>query len=181
MLMGGTLFVPTIPRRETYEFTDLDIEPVADLLGKVDRFGRAGRAVDLAVRRFEGSYARGPEEDQMIDAWVALEALSAPETSTELRYRASNRIARLIGPDTAARVELQSFLRLSYDVRSHLVHGGDPEKFRREVQKKVDGLGGLDAVVSETTDVLRRVLRAWLDDPRSPETVVQDLDAQMMA
>lgn len=53
----------------------------------------------LALRRLETSAERLLREDRLIDCWIAFEALFAPDTKTELRFRAFLRIARYIGSD----------------------------------------------------------------------------------
>lgn len=181
ILMPGVLFSPKVPRRETFIFDDRDASEVPRLLELVAGRNRSERSLELAIRRFSGSYARGPLEDRLIDVWVALEALFAPDAWTELRFRASSRIARFIGSNQDERLVVQRFLRLSYDVRSHLVHGGDPDRFPADVQARVDRAGALSGVVDETEDVLRRALRGLLAGGRKPGAVIQALDAEMMA
>src|SRR5205823_1673035 len=57
---------------------------------------------EVAQRRFAQTYERVHDEDRLIDAWIALEALFLPDQG-ELIYRAQMRIARFIGNDLPER------------------------------------------------------------------------------
>jgi hypothetical protein len=176
IVVGGVLFRPRIPARAEYSLGATDARELPLVLASLDAIPSARPALELALRRFNGAYARGPVEDRVIDVWVALEALFAPDATTELRFRASSRIARFLGEDQDDRVDMQRFLRLSYDVRSHFVHGGVPEAF----EKKVADAGGFAGVADRTEGILRRALHQWIRDPQSPKTIVESLDAAMM-
>ena len=114
----------------------------------------------LALRRLETSAERLSREDRLIDCWIAFEALFAPDTKTELRFRASLRIARYLGSDGEERRAIAGGLRKAYDWRSHVVHGGDDPK-----PKELKRMGELDDAVSLCEQTLRRVLSKWLLAP----------------
>jgi Apea-like HEPN len=114
----------------------------------------------LALRRLESSAERLSREDRLIDYWIAFEALFAPDTKTELRFRASLRIARYLGSDAEKRRAIAAGLRKAYDWRSHVVHGGaDP------TPKELKRMGELDDAVSLCEQTLRRALSKWLLAP----------------
>lgn len=117
-------------------------------------------SVALALRRLETSAERLSREDRLIDCWIAFEALFAPDTKTELRFRASLRIARYLGSDGEERRAIAGGLRKAYDWRSHVVHGGDDPK-----PKELKRMGELDDAVSLCEQTLRRVLSKWLLAP----------------
>ncbi len=58
---------------------------------------------------------------------IALECLVLPTEKDELRYRLSQRVARLCGEDMDQRLELAKRTKKLYDVRSKIVHSGHYE------------------------------------------------------
>jgi hypothetical protein len=84
--------------------------------------------LSLAVRRLDDSYYRKQPEDQLIDLWVALEALFLQDDKAELQFRAALMIARYIGESQDERWEIYEHVRKAYGLRSKLVHGGLPKK-----------------------------------------------------
>lgn len=102
------------------------------------------RAVKAAYR---GSY-----EDQLIDTWIALEALllSNDETS-EMQYRMINRAARILRPADVG-VFRKSF-KESYKDRSRLVHGA-------RGQFDNDSLKRLLGISAQLRQILLHVVRA---------------------
>ena len=70
----------------------------------------------LALRRFTSSYQRDATQDRLVDFWIVFEALFAPDQTDELRFRASLRIARLIGSTEAERRSLFAAMRSSYEL-----------------------------------------------------------------
>jgi hypothetical protein len=124
-------------------------------------------AFALAVRRFTSSYQRVSDEDRLIGYWIAFEALYAPDQTTELRFRVSLRIARLLGSNREERVSLFAAMRRSYDWRSHIVHGGGAPTGRKERE-----LGPFPEALAATEDAFRRTLFLW-SDPASRPTAGQ--------
>ncbi len=114
----------------------------------------------LALRRLETSAERLSREDRVIDCWIAFEALFAPDSKTELRFRASLRIARYLGSDAQERHAIAAGLRKAYDWRSHVVHGGG-----EPTAKELKRMGALDDAVSLCEQMLRRALGKWLLEP----------------
>jgi hypothetical protein len=76
--------------------------------------GKKRAALGLAVRRFGSTYDRVTDDDRLIDAWIALEALFLPDGNQELTYRAAMRMARFLGADSAERKELKRRLGTLY-------------------------------------------------------------------
>jgi len=126
---------------------------------------------DLAIRRYNQACARSSPEDQLIDCWIALEALFLPEKD-ELSYRASIRIARFVGQDPPERENLRKAIRDSYDLRSALVHGATPN-FKKSSFENLSG------AVDSTRDVLRRSLLRLLDTKSWNSAWVAEIDASL--
>ena len=130
-------------------------------------------ALALALRRFTASYQRVSDEDRLIDCWVAFEALYAPDQTSELRFRVSLRIARLLGSTREQRVSLFASMRRSYDWRSHIVHGGGPP-----AGKKQRDLGPFPQTLAVTEDAFRRALLLWVDPATRP--TISEIDDQLL-
>lgn len=124
----------------------------------------------LARTRLDDSHSRFRLEDKLVDYWIALETLFAHDGTQELKFRATLRIARLIGESKEERLQLFEELKASYTLRSDVVHGGDPGSKKRQ---------GLPEVVDQTGEALRRSLRWCLDHGTSPR--LQDIDQQFLA
>jgi hypothetical protein len=110
------------------------------------------RRIAMALRRLRASSERTSAEDRLIDMWIAFEALFAKDSKSELRYRASLRIARYVGRETSERRDIFAGLKLAYDWRSRLVHGGDPAKIETK------NMGTIDEAVALCEEVLRGAL-----------------------
>jgi hypothetical protein len=157
---GGGL-PPTYGRRGTVRPED-----GARLVRWAERADERGKELPLALamRRWQDGTNRGRPDDQLIDYWIALEALFASDGHAELKFRCSLRIAAYIGVTTDERVAVYKEMRGSYDCRSALVHGDEP---------KVN----VTAVAGRTRDCLRRALVRLLDTDEfvSPITSEEDL------
>ena len=130
------------------------------------------RPLALALRRLDLSSQRSSSEDRLIDSWIALEALFAPDATTELRFRAALRIARLVGSGIDERRELFRDLKRAYDWRSHLVHGRGADQAKAK-------LGPLDEAVALSEHALRAALREWLVRP--PSSDLHEIDERFLA
>lgn len=125
--------------------------------------GINSQAVALPVRRWGLAFNRIGHEDRLIDYWIALEALFAPDSQQEIRFRASLRIAGFVGTDSDERRSIYKKMRDSYDLRSKLVHGN------------LVGVEELKTASDETRGYLRRALLKVIEsaapfDPVSIET-----------
>jgi hypothetical protein len=116
--------------------------------------------------RFNMYYERSLVEDQLLDLAICVEALfSKSDERTEITYRISRRIGRLLGHTQAERIALISRAKDIYNVRSRLVHGGHVET--KELFDSVQTLFGIvrDAIVL-------KIQTGW---------TVENLDDEMMA
>lgn len=103
-------------------------------------------AISLALRRWDIMFERFNDDDALIDYWIALESLFAPESSQEVRYRSSLRIADFVGETPEEREQIYGEMRKSYELRSKIVHGGVPD-----TRQKSD-------LIAKTRSYLRRSL-----------------------
>lgn len=118
----------------------------------------------FALRHWEGAMDRLQAADMLIDYWIALESLFTPDGTTELKFRASLRIAAFLGQDGAEREKLYKDMRDSYNLRSSIVHG-DPPK------------GDLATLTTVTRACVGRTLRKILASSRrfDPTLIEADL------
>lgn len=152
------------------ELTDEQTARLPEVYAHLANLPQSG-SLQLALRRLSLSSERQSLEDRLIDTWIAFEALFAQDATTELRFRASLRIARYVGRDTEARRELFRGLRQSYDWRSHLVHGGAPQQAKQK-------LGTLEEAVTVSEQALRTALQQWLAAP--PSRDLREIDEQLL-
>lgn len=99
-----------------------DAQVLRSLFEAVQRGGFDSR-VELALRRFEGSYYRREPADRLLDYWIALETLFLPKQRTELAHLGPLRMALYLESTLPARTSLFERMRTSYDARSGIVHG----------------------------------------------------------
>jgi len=143
---------------DVYEFAVTDVPVIAELLQKGEILGSDNR-FGLAMRRFMGSYEKPLNGDRLIDYWIALESLMAPDTSMELVYRLSLRTTCFIAK-ARERKRIFEKVKKSYNARSAFVHGSP---------KKVD-----EEIVSFTEECLRKVLLRCLALGKTPTQTVLD-------
>ena len=113
--------------------------------------------VQLPLKRLGDTTERLSTEDKLIDYWIALESLFAPEVASEIRYRAALRIASFLG-EGEERTEIYKDIGLSYDFRSAVVHGNRKQlaNLERRKAKLVD-------IAVKTRGYLRRALLKILE------------------
>lgn len=140
-----------------------DGEEIGQLLRRI-RASRRDRRLALALRRFSSAYSRYESEDSLIDLWIAFEALLLSDGNMELSYRISLRIAALVATGRDERGAVFEQAKYSYKYRSKVVHG--------EATK-----GDLSAVIGETRELARSVLRRWVLKP--PKGGVAGIDRML--
>lgn len=152
---------PQTPRHSPFlRWINLDEEAKVTLLklwNGLERGDVAGE-VELPFRRWQGATDRLEDADRLIDYWVGLEALFAPEASQEVKLRASLRIAAYLGETPEAWERIYKEMQHSYDWRSTVVHGGSPKK-----QKKLDKRSDLTKTTALTRGYLRQAILKLLE------------------
>ncbi|MGZ0049621.1 hypothetical protein [Brevibacillus gelatini] len=79
----------------------------------------------LAFRRYALSLEKKSNEDQLLDLWIALESLFAPDGKKgEITYKLRLRMAYYFGESYAQRQKIAEFVKKSYNHRSEIVHSG---------------------------------------------------------
>jgi hypothetical protein len=116
--------------------------------------------------RFNMYFERDLVEDQLLDLAICLEALfTKPGEKTEVTYRISRRIGRLLGTTQLERVAMIKTAKDIYDVRSRLVHGTfvDPQELFENVQKLI-------RIVREA--IFLKIQTAWTVDSLDDEMMI---------
>jgi hypothetical protein len=80
--------------------------------------------LDLAERRLLRMFYKMRIEDQFIDIMTIFEILFLPEGAGELKYRLSVRGAILLGKSYEEKYFIHKVFKISYDIRSSIVHTG---------------------------------------------------------
>jgi hypothetical protein len=142
---------------------DFTTEQCADLIlvwnyYHIESF-RDDRALGLAVRRLALATQRNMAEDRLLDIFIAAEALyladaSSPEERGELRYRLALRAAVWSegAIDGWSKREVFRQMKLGYDARSVIAHGGVPEE--KDVKIRGERVS-LPELVKVTEDIVR--------------------------
>jgi hypothetical protein len=144
------------------ELSDSDVERTRVVHHTLESSPNLGHC-QIAIRRWDAVTAGPGHEDTIVDSWVGLESLLfSGGASGELSYRASLRLAVLIGRDAAERRRLFSEVRKAYDARSRVLHGANT------------GSLDLPRLAADARGYLRRALVAVLGltsafDPNSIE------------
>jgi hypothetical protein len=111
------------------------------------------RGLQLALRRWRESADRSRDDDQLIDYWIALEALFMANSERRIKETVSRRASRYTGADPVAEAMIRDQLRESYKRRSELVHG-----------EQLIGWN-VHAMAYQTRGHLRAVLLKVIEDP----------------
>lgn len=86
--------------------------------------GYAGLA--FALRRFNYAYARNRADDRLVDVVIGFEALLLSKDDDTKGTPLARRASRLLGRTNIERENLQKFIKVAYDARNDIVHGGKP-------------------------------------------------------
>jgi len=111
--------------------------------------------LDVAVKRFDYAQDRLRPQDKIIDLMVALEALFLSDMADheyrgELRFRLALRAAFFLAESPSERKTIYNLFRDAYDIRSAIVHGGEPELPK--------GFSSLDEFVNRLAESTRNAL-----------------------
>ncbi len=80
--------------------------------------------LDLACKRLLRMFYNMRIEDQIVNIMTIFEMLFLPEGGSELKYRLSIRGAILLGKSYEEKINIYEVFKLSYDIRSSIVHNG---------------------------------------------------------
>jgi hypothetical protein len=162
--MGGTITGPARFSQLRGTLATGDVDAIRALYNQLDASPNLA-ACEIALDRWNSLSAGGRPQGLIVDAWVGLESLLLRDDATEIAYRASLRLAALIGPDAADRRFVFAGAKKAYNGRSRVLHGADTSK--------VD----LSALAEQSRGYLRRALIAilMLDAPFDPQATEERL------
>jgi hypothetical protein len=135
--------------------------------------GHSDDALDFAIQRFNLCDERARDDDRIVDAWIALESLLSRKSETEIGYRVALRLAILLGRSADERKAVRKSAKVSYDLRSEIVHGTPPAK--RSTKQPVE------EITLATEGLLRDTLRRWVRSSfGSPEELIPKLEERIL-
>lgn len=112
-------------------------------------------ALQLALRRLNMAIDRERHDDKLVDLMICAEAALLQDISPtgrgELRFRLSLRAGRSFPSNEFSPRDVFKLLKEAYDIRSSIVHGGEPK------EPRVPGRGKV--TLEEFTSVVERVMR----------------------
>ena len=150
--------------RATYSLKPSESRKVIEIYAAMESL-KPDKRTRLALDRFSMLYDERRPEDRVIDCWIALESLFLPDDPPqELSYRASLRIAYLLGKTPTTRERFFRAARQSYKTRSDIVHGRESADPHR--------------IAADTEDIVRRALRLRLADAKALD--VRQLDSRIL-
>jgi hypothetical protein len=162
-------------RAPPFEMLAIDTDRARDIRAWIEHYQTRAPddALGFAIQRFNLCDERKSDDDRLVDAWIALESLLSRKSETEVSYRVALRLATLIGGSASERKATRALAKVSYDLRSEIVHGTPPAK--RKPKKPVD------EIVRETEDLVRKTLRLWvLGSYKIPEEVISQLEDRVL-
>lgn len=121
--------------------------------------------IERSIRRWLRSKAQRAPVDKMIDLRIALEALYlSDQSSLELRFRLSNRVAWHLGKGVEHRKELEKFSKTIYDMSSSSVHSESIN------DKKIRNATNLDRTefIEKSQDLCREAILKFLKSENLP-------------
>ena len=122
--------------RGRYKVHNDDIESLNKFFREYDIFSTS--RFDLAVNYFNRSYSQHFLTNKFLDTMFVLENLFLRNTSQELKYKLSMRMAYVLGAnDNTKREDIFTFIRKCYDIRSQIVHG---DKFPKLDMERISKL-----------------------------------------
>jgi hypothetical protein len=136
----------------------VDAARASELRGWIGNFVKrpTDDALMFATQRFNLCDERVSDDDRLVDAWIALEALfSTKRERGAITYRTALRLATLLGRTPGDRQRIRDLVGLSYGLRSEVVHGTPVHKRSGKYAPAAD-------ITSQTEDLLRETLRLWV-------------------
>jgi len=109
-------------KKEKYVIDNGEVELLEKHFREYDIFSTS--KFDLAVSNFNRSYSQHFLTNIFLDTMFVLENLFLRNTSQELKYKLSMRMAYILGDnDKTKREDIFTFIKDCYDIRSKIVHG----------------------------------------------------------
>lgn len=134
-------------------------------------------SIDLSLKRLNRCVTRDAEEDSVLDATIALEALLSDDGTQEMTHKLALRVGAISKLDSSFKkspIEAFKDIKSVYAYRSAIVHGS-----KNLEKKRVIKLTDSTHVTAHSlaVDYLRMVLRVLLQNPkyRNPLLIDQEL------
>ena len=197
-LIGGLL--PAKRLGSPYKLLSVEIDGLQKIIAAVRNVrAKDDQEIENALSRFDDACSRSRMEDQIVDCFTALESCLVPDGQTEIGFRLALRAAALlVGFRKPAHT--RELMKIGYDVRSKIVHGGAvlhrlfaDNKFKKKL-RPLKVIMGLDPdkpcitdisfsvdVVTYTREALQVVLLSLGDKYESCDDLVSDLDRRVAA
>lgn len=134
-------------------------------------------SIDLSVKRLNQCLVRDSEEDSVLDATIALEALLSDDGNQEMTHKLAMRVGALVNLDSSFnKTPQQAFkdIKSIYAYRSAIVHGSKKLEKKRVIKLEDNKETTTHALA---VDYLRFVLKVLLENPkyRDPKLVDSEL------
>lgn len=131
-------------------------------------------SIDLSVKRLNQCFIRDSEEDSVLDATIALEALLSDDGNQEMTHKLAMRVGALVNLDsTFVKSPQQAFkdIKSIYAYRSAIVHGSK-KLDKKRIIKLEDNKE--TTTHSLATEYLRFVLKVLLENPKYRDSKLID-------
>lgn len=124
------------------------------------------KSLDIAIRRLNQCLIRDTEEDSVLDATIALEALLSDDSKQEMTHKLAMRVGALVRLDHKfGKTSVQAFrdIKSIYDYRSAIVHGSKVPDKKRVVRFENNTESSVHALAIE---YLRFIIKTLLENPK---------------
>jgi hypothetical protein len=158
-----------------------ELPQVTKIFNYIKKIGQ-WKGLEVAIRRFNQSYARELGEDRIIDLTIALESCLLSGVEDELQYRLALRAAALLGDKPK---ETQLFLKVAYEVRSQIVHNGMLLNQANKRLNKIESNLTPEEFQIRYEDIVRKILNEYIvrleaKDEKSVAKINENLDAHIL-
>ncbi len=134
------------------------------------------KSIDIAIKRLNQCLVRDNEEDSVLDATIALEALLSDDGKQEMTHKLALRVGALVKLDqNFGKSSLQAFrdIKSIYDYRSAIVHGSKIPDKKRVVRFENNTESTIHSLA---IDYLRFVIKILLENPKYKSAKLIDSD-----
>lgn len=123
-------FKPAIHGRESFNAEEINsFKKIWEKLKQTDKRGH------ISSNRLLYASEKTNSDDKLLDYFVGLESLFLPDSDSELNFRLSLRVAKILESDSSRQKEVFNFMKKMYGKRSNIVHGKNKEIFNEDLQK----------------------------------------------
>lgn len=133
-----------------YKIDKAEFDDFMNLWSKLNKIKfESFKEFSIALRRLGYAMDRNRYDDKLVDLVISFESILLKQSEmSELYYRMSVRLSKLLEKDYKKRLELKNDMREIYNLRSRIVHGSD---------YKID-----PNLISKCEEYLRNVLKKYI-------------------